>query len=95
MSIRRERRCDHAGSCCFHASLRDALLFGLDRGPKPTATVTSSLRENYTVEVRKYCINGQEIAPGYTGQNDPIALGSPSVTRAEAKWTGDAPLPQF
>ena len=26
-----------------------------------------------TVEVFGCCINGQEISPGYTGQNDPIA----------------------
>ena len=34
----------------------------LQRGDDPT-----------TVEVFECCINGQEIAPGYTEQNDPIA----------------------
>ena len=29
-----------------------------------------------TVEVFECCINGQEIAPGYTEQNDPIAQGN-------------------
>jgi lysyl-tRNA synthetase class 2 len=31
-----------------------------------------------TVEVFECCINGQEISPGYTEQNDPIAQRTPS-----------------